>query len=361
MNLYEKSVKIDKEKRMWLHRNKHYGDIGWKVLGFDKNDFSDKNGCYISVGCCSGKLELESFQKIQKSENKKKMFEDIYYNEVSREKPRVRHFLYKFLFEFEKGDYIVIPSEFSSTFSVFQIESDVLDYNNNQVKRSIKIAGENIEKIISEKRDFKYFRKLKPIRINISRRDYARGALSSELKFQGTTKELSEEAKENLINAVEANRPISFYSIAMKSLTTELLKVIETITPEQFESMIEWYFKKIKADEVEILPKNYSNKKGKEDADIKATFENLKLQIYVQAKHYKGKADLKWANNQLKEYKEIKDMSFKDNRYSIIYWIICSAEEANTEVVDENIRVIRGEEFAEMLLKVGLQNIDEAL
>ncbi len=362
MNNYEKNVLIDMDKNMWLQRNSHYySEIAWKVLGFNEDgSFDIKNGCYISIGCGSGKLEKSSFEKILEKDDTEKWnaFEKIY-SEIYSKKSTNRYSLYRFLFEFKIGDYIVIPG--NKTFNVFQIESEVLDYSNIDIIKSIKNAGGDIDKIINNKEDFKYFRKLKPVRLNIPRKGYAEASLRSKLNYRGTMLKLSDDAKVDLINAVKSDKPISLYSSAMDALTSTFLEEIKKIDPNQFERLIQWYFKKINADESIILPKNYSSKIGKEDADIRAKFEDLKIVIYIQAKLYNEESDLKNAIEQIKEYKIKNPFNFEDKDFTKLYWIISTTKNPEKIEVDEDIRIIEGIEFAEMLLKVGLQNIDEPL
>ena len=120
--------KMENMLNLWL--NKYvifikFSDIAWKVLGFNADgSFDIKNGCYISIGCRAGKLKKSSFEKILEKDDTEKWntFEKIY-SEIYKKKSTNRYSLYKFLFEFKIGDYIVIPG--NKTFNVFQIESEL--------------------------------------------------------------------------------------------------------------------------------------------------------------------------------------------------------------------------------------------
>ena len=55
MDNYSSAIKendIKKDVNFIMHRNSHYGESAWKLLGFSeikdncKRDFSDMNGCY---------------------------------------------------------------------------------------------------------------------------------------------------------------------------------------------------------------------------------------------------------------------------------------------------------------------------
>lgn len=360
-NYTDKCSNINESANIWMHRCNHYGKAAWEMLGYDYDSkkFSDENGCYISVGCGSGKWGEEEYNSVKKSEDKWKEFEKHY---TTGSKPRYRHFLYKFFFEFKKDDYIVVPS--GGEFHVFQIESDnMLIYGGQDeiIKKRFDQIGLKLE---NKDDDFKFFRKVKPIRVQIPRKGYAVGELCSKLKYQGTTLEITDDAAKILKDALRADEPFSIYK-SIDSLKKVLYdEALNKITPDNLESLIKWYFKKKGADIYDILPKNYSEKVEREDADVLAVFEDLKIRFYVQAKAYKGEVNLNAAQEQLKKYMEY-HVPDTDEKYTDIKWIICLAESEdkikNIDEINKEIRVIHGMEFAEMLLNVGLQNIDEAL
>ena len=369
MNDYKGKVSnINESARIWLHRCNHYGKAAWEMLGYDYDSkkFSDENGCYISVGCGSGKWSINQYDSIKKSDAKWQEFEKHY---TTGSKPRYRHFLYKFLFEFKEDDYIVVPS--GGEFHVFQIESDeMLTYDNPAVKERLEKINLSPEKIGND--DFKFLRKVKPIRVQIQRKGYAVGEFCSKLKYRGTTLEITDEAAEELKKALKADKPFSIYDRTIQSLTGDLYKnALCQITPDNLESLIEWYFKKKGADIYDVLPKNYSEKVEREDADVLAVFEDLKIRFFVQAKAYNNKneknVNLDGAINQLNKYME-NHVIESNEKYTDVKWIVCLAEtnegiENYDKIKEENndIRFINGMEFAEILLNVGLQNIDEAL
>lgn len=361
-NYTDKCSNINESANIWMHRCNHYGKAAWEMLGYDYDSkkFSDENGCYISVGCESGKWSIEEYNSIKNSEDKWKEFEKHYTN---GSKPRYRYFLYKFFFEFKKDDYIVVPS--GGEFHVFQIESDDMftyDGKDEIIKKRFDQIGLKLE---NKDDDFKFFRKVKPIRVQIPRKGYAVGELCSKLKYQGTTLEITDTAAEEFKNALKADGPFSIYDRSIEKLKEELYNnALKKLTPDQLESLISWYFKKKGADIYDILKKNYSDKIEKEDVDVLGIFEDLKLRFFVQAKAYKGNMELTGAKEQIKKYIEYHVLE-KDKKYTDVKWIICLAksdkEIKDLDNMDNDIRVINGMEFAEMLLNVGLQNIDEAL
>lgn len=352
---------INDSARIWLHRCNHYGKAAWIMLGYnyDNNAFSDENGCYISVGCGSGTWSVQEYNFIKNSTDMWKEFEEKY----NKSKPRYRYFLYRFFYEFKKDDYIVIPS--SGEFHVFQIESDaMLTYDDQIIKDRFNKIGLNPEEIKQNKHDFKFFRKVKPVRVQIPRKGYAVGELSSKLKYQGTTLEITDNAADLLKNALIADKPFSIYDASIEELKKKLYdNALTKITPENLESLITWYFKKKGADIYDVLPKNYAEKVADEDADVIAIFEDLKIRIFVQAKAYVGNMNLSNAEEQLKKYMNYHVLDF-NKKYTDIKWIVCLATSDN-DIKDsgiiKDIRIINGMEFAEMLLNAGLQNIDEVL
>lgn len=370
MNDYKEKVSnINESANIWMHRCNHYGKAAWEMLGYDYDSkkFSDENGCYISVGCGSGKWSIEEYDSVKNSEDKWKEFEKHY---TTGSKPIYRHFLYKFFFEFKKDDYIVVPS--GGEFHVFQIESDdMLIYGGKDeiIKKRFDQIGLKLE---NKDDDFKFFRKVKPIRVQIPRKGYAVGELCSKLKYQGTTLEITDDAAKILKDALRADEPFSIYGRSIKFLTKNLYEnALKNITPDNLESLIAWYFKRKGADVYEVLKKNYSEKVEQEDADVLAIFEDLKIRFFVQAKAYTNKNDKKvnldGAICQLNKYMNYHVIE-SDEKYTDLKWIVCLAEtnegiENYDKIKEENndIRFINGMEFAEMLLNVGLQNIDEAL
>ena len=201
--------------------------------------------------------------------------------------------------------------------------------------------------------------RLKPIRINISKKEYAKSYLNSALKFRGTVLYLSDNAKQDVITALIATEPISIYSELLESSIDAINKSLLSLSPDKFEQLIAWYFRKIGADSAKVLPKNPYQKREFEDADVEAVFENLKLKVVVQAKFYNGKADLNWACEQIKRYDNLQNDEFD---YTCVRWVITTASiaEYNKDYLDDNIRIIDGAEFAQMLLDAGIKDIDSA-
>jgi len=360
---------FNENANIWMHRCNHYGKAAWEMLGYDysTNVFSDKNCCYISIGCNSGSWSTDKYNYIKDIPETQKKWNE-YEKCFKDKKPRYRYYLYRFFFEFKADDYIVVPS--GGEFHVFQVENDeILTYDDEEIVtrfNQIGFSDEVIKELRDKEHDFKFFRKVKPIRVQIPRKGYATGDLYSKLKYQGTTLEIRDKASNELKKALAAGVPFSIYNTSINCLKEKLYEALTKINPDQFESLIAWYFRKKGADIYDVLPKNYADKVEYEDADVLAVFEDLKLRIFVQAKAYKGECvDLSGAKNQIEEYMKLHVLN-KENNYTNVMWIVCLAKSDNEikdieRIKNANIRVVNGMEFAEMLINTGLQDIDSAL
>lgn len=342
-----------------MQRNTHYGEIAWKVL-----NISDKGDHFISIGCGSGRLDYGDFKglsHIKDDEKRWTEFEKIYEKMMGKEKCRIRYSLYRFLFEYKAGDYIIVPD--IGKIHIFQIESHKDDkiYYYTEIEEYLKDREVNTKEILKD--DFKYFIKLKPIKLNIPRK-YILSPLSSRLKYRGTSLNLNDLKGQienllemDIVNGISLYDKLSKNQFIIKGICDEL----STLNEIQFEKLVRWYFRQIGADDVFIPSKNYSDKVGKEDVDVIAYFENLKVQFCVQVKNYNiGLAELDGAVKQIEEY--INKHESKENDYTVIGWVVSNSKEENvvTKNLKDNIRIIAVEELAEMLLNVGIdRTIDQ--
>lgn len=120
------------------------------------------------------------------------------------------------------------------------------------------------------------------------------------------------------------------------------------------------FLKKIGASEAYIPSKNEPGKEDGADADVVAIFELFKVIIYVQVKHHDGQTS-DWAVQQIADYK--KQMDQPDDSYTRLTWVITSAEftnEAKSKAQANDVRLIDRYEFAEMMIDVGLEGINNA-
>ena len=354
MNNFQDTVRNYKiNNNIWMHRNNHYGIKAWEILGFKKERFvydGVDNKSYISIGCMSGTLSKEAFYQIKNSGNDKfNEFDEVFSKKNNIEKRRFRHSLYKFLFEYQIGDILVIPGH--KEIHVFKVVSDI-------------IYGDELKDVIGnipEKDDFVYFRELEPVRINIPRNGYLNSEFLGTLKNRGTVLDISY-YKNHVIEVLAKSEADSLHE-KIVNVTSELLLgcINESLSPEQWESIICLIFDKMGADQADVLPKCPSQKEGVEDADVLAVFEKLKIVVFVQAKKYKGEADMSGAIKQINEYEQKYREQYKG--YTTLKWIVCSSTKiVNKEDCENNgIRIIDGNEFVRILLDLGINNIDSII
>lgn len=168
------------------------------------------------------------------------------------------------------------------------------------------------------------------------------------------------ESVESSLSNAEKKTPINIHNEIIKNSVETVLNSVKKITdPDKLEKLVKWYFSKIGASKVEIPAKHNSEKDGYEDADVIATFELLKLVVYVQVKKHYGTTE-DWGVRQIKEYKEKHTDKIDD--YSVCAWVLSTANEFNENAIrlaDENdIRLINGEDFATMLLEAGFAGLE---
>lgn len=279
--------------------------------------------------------------------------------------PRNRYTLYRFLVEMDKGDIVIVPKWRS--FDVYEIlekavpvsEINLLDNlyttNNNKIifKNNLLYVDDNVV-------DLGFIIKVKKIEKNIPRYEYADSALTARMKIQQTNADITDlkESIDKAIQSFKKNSPINLRSEIVLNITDTVLDTIKKkLNPDKLEYLIKWYCHKSGASSVNIPPKNYEDKKG--DVDIIATFENLKLILYIQAKFYDKETDI-WAIGQISDYYE--NLSISNDGYSRIVWVITTADkyskEALKKAAEKNITLITGREFAEMLLDVGFSGMN---
>jgi predicted Mrr-cat superfamily restriction endonuclease len=342
---------------IWLHRISHHAEIAYPLLdngllSIGYSDFSKID--FIKDSC--GKNGWESFEN--------------YFNDEWGSRPKARYNLWRFVAEMGAGDLIVVPSW--GTFGVFQLIEDsakpvseielseIKDWHGNKVNKKedgllYRTTGELI--------DLGFVRKVKLIKKDIPRYEYADAALTSRMKIRSTNADITD-LKLNIEKALEGfkkGEPLNIYSQIISKTRQSILDTIRAeLTPDKFESLIKWYFQRIGASEVYIPSKNESGKEG--DADVVAIFEPIKTIIYLQVKFHTGETS-SWAIDQIKSYKDQKDTM--DDGYSKISWVISSADNFSKEAYDlakeAKVQLVDGKQFTTMLLEAGIVNLHKAL
>lgn len=237
---------------------------------------------------------------------------------------------------------------------------EVIKSNNNTIEGDGKKLLYNGQAI-----DLGFLIPVQPVEGNISRSKYADSSLTSRMRIRQTNANISD-LKENVEEAVKRarlNKPISLYSEIIDSMKEVLITEIRSKLDEnKFETLVAWYLKRIGADQVRIPSKNDAIKSQYADGDIVAEFDILEIALAVQAKYHSGKTD-SWGIQQIDMYgKDLQENMNKE--YNHLNWVISAADnftdEAISLVSEKNIRLINRTEFAEMLIKAGVENIDQA-
>jgi len=353
----------------WLHRVSHHAEVSYPLLekGYLSIGFSDFNT-----------YRIPNFIDNIIGENGWQNFENYVENEWGN-RPKVRYTLWRFIAEMKKGDWVVVPSW--GTFSIFEIVEDkvlslpnillklgeIKDWSGNSIEMGennyLYNTGIKDEKGENSIVDLGFFKKVKPIKTDISRYEYADAALTSRMKIRQTNADITD-LKESIEKALTANKkekPLNIYSQIVEKASQQILDTIQSeLTPDKFEFLVKWYFERIGATNVYIPAKNESGKEG--DADVVATFEPIKTIIYTQVKFYSGETS-SWAIEQITNYKSQKDGI--DDGYSKIAWVISSSEsfseEARNMAKKANIQLFDGKTFATMLLEAGISNLNSAI
>ncbi|NLK43671.1 MAG: restriction endonuclease [Tissierellia bacterium] len=348
--------------KYWLHRISHKSEASYPLL-LQKG--------YLSIGFSKGFSNeeflgnLNGFKNMNQADKAWQYFEKV--NEKYWGLPRTRYNLWRFLYEFEEGDYVLVPMY--KTFSLYEIIGKAKlsgQLEEGIVSNNITIEGDGENLLYNGQAiDLGFLIPVKLIEENISRNKYADSSLISRMKIRQTNADISDlkEKIEDAKKRARLNKPISLYSEIIDTMKEVLITEIrEKLEPNKFESLIAWYLDKIGADQVKIPSKNEAGKSEYADADIVADFELLKLILAVQAKHHKGTTS-SWAVEQIDLYKKDLQENIGDD-YSYLNWVISSADDFSEEAIslakEREVRLINGSEFAEMLIKAGLDNIDQA-
>jgi restriction endonuclease Mrr len=339
--------------KIWLHRISHHAETSYPLL--------DRG--YLSIGF-SDFADASFIERIINGE--REFFEQEFQRRWGR-RPKTRISLWNFITQIESGDRIVVPS--SGTFSIY----DVVDHRAYCVGE-IDITGlktVNGDKVVKDENgllrnektqqliDLGFVRKVVPLVIAIPRSEYADAALASRMKIRSTTVNISDltHSVEQAIKAHQESQPINLHSKLLSEQIRSTLALIKSqLTPDKFEHLIKWYFRKVGATEVDIPAKNERDKAG--DADVIAVFEPIKTIIYVQAKKHNGETS-DWAASQIQEYKDHKNTS---DGYSRIAWVVSTCDKFSPNCIKlaeaNNVVLFDGKAFVTLLLEAGIGGLE---
>lgn len=351
----------ENKRKYWLHRITG-GENAIKLthpLLFEHN--------VLSTGWAS--LSWDDF--VTRGRNDWNAFEREFYNEYGG--MRNRWSLWRFL-KMGKGDLVVVPTW--GEFSIYRIADDSI-YTNQSLSSLLDIEnlqdwnGEHVhvtkdnngyfylydehEKFI----DLGFFRKVEPVVLKLPRQLYADQALYSRMKILQTNADISDISGsiEDAIKRGKSEAPISIHEELIKSTLQAAQQTITDYTQHhKYEELVEKYLRAIGATEVvKPAPNETSTECG--DADRVAYFEELKVAILVQVKKHNSITN-EWAVNQIIAYKD----NHTNADYNVQMWVISNAneftEEAKRKANAENVRLINGQDFARMILEVGLKHFE---
>lgn len=283
--------------------------------------------------------------------------------------PRNRHCLNRFINKMKPGDVVVVPM-WGGTFSICEIADDVIYTNDNlpsscYSQYNIELFKDGYLYQGNQCIDLGFYRNVRIVEgcLDVPRDSYADYALTSRMKVRQTNVELEDGFESHVLDAIrrwKENCPIEFKKDMSESCLEALQTTINKLFDErQFEELVGRYLKAIGADIV-IKPNSCTTPTDAGDADREATFEALKLRISVQIKkHDKDGITDNWGVKQIKAYKD----NNPNDEYTTILWLVSNANAFSKEALAEaegnnRVRLITGDEFARMILEVGLKHFE---
>lgn len=280
--------------------------------------------------------------------------------------PRNRFNLWRFVNEMKPGDMVLIP--FSYSFAVCEIADEIV-YTNETIDSELLIDRYGNKITIDEKGylcdknkafvDIGFYRRVnRIIEEPIPRAGYADQNLTSRLKLRQTNARITD-LESNIQDAIRRfldKKPIYLRKSIIEETWQTVLTCIRKLQNDmKFEELVGWYLQSIGGTDINTPAKNESpTEEG--DADRVAFFDKLGVAIMVQAKKHYAETD-SWAVTQISSFK--KNHHF--DRYKTILWVISTcdsfSEEAQNLAEENEVRLINGEEFAKMIIDVGLEGL----
>ncbi|ORU00173.1 hypothetical protein D081_1267 [Anaerovibrio sp. JC8] len=271
------------------------------------------------------------------------------------------------------GDTVVVPL-YGGKFSVFKVVELAKSISELEtIMSTVKTAWGNNKLTWKEHRiyddtnnrciDLGFYIKVEPIVKNVPR-SFVDSKFVSRMKIRVTTADITD-IKANVEDGIQAginNKPILLYEETIDDLVIQVKQsIVKNLDDSKFEKIIKWYLEKCGASLVWIPAKNEAGKVDGADADIIAEFDNLKFTVYVQAKHHEGDTD-EWSVEQIKRYKDQKETGDEGCTYAT--WVISSADSftdrAKILAAEYGVRLVNGNDFARMLIDIGLLDINKA-
>lgn len=285
---------------------------------------------------------------------------------------RERHSLWRFL-QMPLDARVLVPGP--GTFSIYRVADDRpslisqlaaadLDGLETSEGASVERGANGFLCVGDCEIDLGFFRRVEPEAENIGRNDFAGRALFARMKARQTTLDITD-LEGNItasMAAWEQQTPLSLRAQIMDQMPERLLGLIyDTLNDVIFESLVQWYFQRLGATQVDVLSKNQANKEG--DADVTAIFEPLRTIYHVQAKlHEPGSTTDQWAVEQINAYVEHRRTAEAGDGYARVPWVVSTCgdfdPDCQTLARKHGVILINGKEFAHMLLEAGIDSLD---
>ena len=353
--MMEKKAMETQYRKYWMHRISYERDVKEILLNEDN---------LLVTGW--GKVSTDAFlNKVYKKD--REGYNQIYKQEFGQ-LSRNRFCLYMFINEFKKGDYVIVPGD--KDFSVYQIVGERV-CTKEHLHLSIKSTSANqlidyrndryFNKKTGDELELGFFWEVQPIELNISRDSYADNILRQRLKFQMTNIEMTD-LSERIEKAIKDKRNgniINVYAEISNNVRGIILKnLTETINDSHLERVVKWYVDRIGATKSYIPAKNTLSK-DKGDADVIALFDDLRVMLVIQVKQYTdsvGKNDVEQVVKAFEYYDE------KYPEYTSLKWLVSTCKSFTDEAAEiaenENVRLINGDEFSQMILDAGIKDMN---
>ncbi|MGP1410235.1 MAG: restriction endonuclease [Peptoanaerobacter stomatis] len=332
------------EKQYYLHRISHEYDISYRLI---------QNG-YLSIGW--SKFTDISNKLLGSSDDEF----DLLMKEVNQ-KGGSKSSLKRFK-NFNIGDIILVPF-LDKELGIYEVESTPMPISSLKNIIDEKILDENIifenEKLYNTQTakyiDLGFVVKVK--KICRKRRNLIDGKLSKFMTIPSTNINITQ-VNESINNLINDKNIVSLKNSITEKISADVKDTIlkNIHSSDEFERLVARYLSKKGASYVYILDKE-SCTQG-DDADIIATFEDLKVVFYVQVRYTKSQTN-DFVINQIMKYKEQKEAI--NDEYTYIPWIISSgtySQKAKTAAQDNDIRLIDMDEFAGMFIDCGFDEIN---
>lgn len=342
------------EKNYWLHRCK-CGDRAWPFT----HELLTKHNI-ISIGWS----DFSNREYHEKLTNSWASFEQVF-EKAGWGHPRNRTNLWRFLREMKKGDVVVVPLD-GSKFSIYEIADNTV-YNNETFDQSLWVNWNG--EIVSldsdgypaysngDQIDMGFYRKVVPVRLNLSRNDYANQPLTSRMKIMTTNAYISDLAAD-VEQAIAQKEPINLKAAFVEKSAKILCRQMqELMNPDKIEELVRWYMVSLGAN-VNVPAKNSATTE-EGDADVIATFDKLNNHtILIQVKAHQGSTD-KWAVEQISSYAHTIERNLEDKTSQL--WVVSTCDDFTEETKklakEKGVLLVNGLDFAEMLIDNGLYSL----